>query len=335
MASDIPERAAPDHIDITAAPPGPAERAFRRAVLSQTRGAVRFPVPARASRTTDPGAGPGPGGTPPRDPLGPLASATQAVTLPGDFPHAPRARRLIRPDGQPRYVVFTMLERGVAQLEHDDREVLLGPGDVVVYDLARTGRADRAASAKEPAPAPLPDIATNTTTGTAVDTPVDPSAGNRALRARIHAYIDRHLPDAGLTPRTIARAHHISLRYLHKLFEGEDATVSRWIQRRRLERSRRDLARYPHVTIAAVAHRWGFASAAHFSRVFRTAYGMSPRQWRTGEEAATLDAALSVRSAEATPGPATDQTTGPTEATGATGPTEATSRRVPSPRGRV
>ncbi|MEU7021580.1 helix-turn-helix domain-containing protein [Streptomyces sp. NPDC046203] len=332
MASDIPERVAPAPVDVTDAPRGPAERAFRRAILPQTCGAVRFPVPARASRTTVPNSGPGPDGTPPRDLLGPLVSATQAVTLPGDFPHAPRARRLIRPDGQPRYVVFTMLEQGIAQLEHDDREVLLGPGDVVVYDLARadrSDRADRAAAAKEPAPAPppntAPDLATSLATGTAVDTPVDPSAGNRALRARIQAYIDRHLTDADLTPQSIARAHHISLRYLHKLFEGEDATVSRWIQRRRLERSRRDLARYPHVTIGAVAHRWGFASAAHFSRVFRTAYGMSPRQWRTGEEAA----ALSVRAA------GTTGATGATGATRTTGATEAASRRVPAPRGRA
>ncbi|MDX2681609.1 AraC family transcriptional regulator [Streptomyces sp. NY05-11A] len=33
-------------------------------------------------------------------------------------------------------------------------------------------------------------------------------------------------------------------------------------------------------TIAAVAGRWGFLSAAHFSRVFRSAYGLSPREWR-------------------------------------------------------
>ncbi|MFK0115338.1 helix-turn-helix domain-containing protein [Streptomyces sp. NPDC090994] len=104
--------------------------------------------------------------------------------------------------------------------------------------------------------------------------------GNLALLLRIRAFIDRHLADPGMTPQTIAQAHHISLRYLHKLFEGEEATVGRWIQRRRLEACRRDLALHGNATIAAVAHRWGFASAAHFSRVFRAAYGMSPREWR-------------------------------------------------------
>ncbi|WP_035839502.1 helix-turn-helix domain-containing protein [Kitasatospora azatica] len=109
----------------------------------------------------------------------------------------------------------------------------------------------------------------------------DTPGGNRVLLLRIQAFIDRHLADPELTPQTIARAHHISLRYLHKLFESEDATVGRWIQRRRLEECRRELARHGNgVVIAAVAHRWGFTSAAHFSRVFRATYGMAPREWR-------------------------------------------------------
>ncbi|MBL1097716.1 helix-turn-helix domain-containing protein [Streptomyces coffeae] len=112
---------------------------------------------------------------------------------------------------------------------------------------------------------------------TSADTP----DGHRALLLRIQAFIDRHIADPDLTPQAIARAHRISLRYLHKLFESEDATVGRWIQRRRLEECRRDLARHANgSTIAAVAHQWGFTSAAHFSRVFRAAYGISPREWR-------------------------------------------------------
>ncbi|MGW2353350.1 helix-turn-helix domain-containing protein, partial [Actinacidiphila glaucinigra] len=43
-------------------------------------------------------------------------------------------------------------------------------------------------------------------------------------------------------------------------------TVGRWIQRLRLEACRRDLVRPELVgqTVAAIAHRWGFASHAHF-----------------------------------------------------------------------
>ncbi|MER6566768.1 helix-turn-helix domain-containing protein [Streptomyces sp. NPDC001093] len=105
----------------------------------------------------------------------------------------------------------------------------------------------------------------------------------RVSLLRIRAYIDWHLADPDLTPEAIARAHHISVRYLHKLFQLEDITVSRWIQQRRLEQCRRELARRGSagLTIAAVAHRWGFTSASHFSRVFRAAYGVSPAEWRS------------------------------------------------------
>ena len=32
--------------------------------------------------------------------------------------------------------------------------------------------------------------------------------------------------------------------------------------------------------MSAVAQRWGFVNPAHFSRAFRAAYGVSPREWR-------------------------------------------------------
>jgi AraC-like DNA-binding protein len=119
-------------------------------------------------------------------------------------------------------------------------------------------------------------------------TNTDTPGGNRALLLRIQAFIDDRLADPDLTPQAIARAHHISLRYLHKLFESEDVTVGRWIQRRRLEECRRDMARRANrSTIAAVAHRWGFTSAAHFSRAFRAGYGMSPREWRDAQAPCT------------------------------------------------
>ncbi|MEU9671852.1 helix-turn-helix domain-containing protein [Streptomyces bobili] len=104
----------------------------------------------------------------------------------------------------------------------------------------------------------------------------------QVLVPRIQLFIDRHLADPDLTPEAIAQAHRISVRYLHRLFQTEDTTVGRWIQCRRLQECRRELARRDAAgrTIAAVARRWGFTSAAHFSRVFRAAYGMSPAEWR-------------------------------------------------------
>jgi AraC-like DNA-binding protein len=102
------------------------------------------------------------------------------------------------------------------------------------------------------------------------------------LLAGIKAYIGQHLGRPGLNPDEIARANHVSTRYLHRLFEGEGITVSEWIRDQRLERCRRDL-RDPllrHDSVLSIATRWGLPNPAHFSRVYRAAYGHSPREER-------------------------------------------------------
>jgi AraC-like DNA-binding protein len=80
----------------------------------------------------------------------------------------------------------------------------------------------------------------------------------------------------------VARRHFISRSYLDKLFETEAEGVARYIRERRLERCREELAdpRMTEQSILDIATRWGFVSAAHFSRVFRAAYGMTPREAR-------------------------------------------------------
>ncbi|MFI9150101.1 helix-turn-helix domain-containing protein [Streptomyces sp. NPDC053367] len=102
------------------------------------------------------------------------------------------------------------------------------------------------------------------------------------LVQRVRDHIDRCLGDPGLSPESVARAHHISVRYLHRLFEEEGTTVARLIRRRRLEECARELTvpGRPAATVSEVARRWGFANPGHFSRVFRGAYGFTPRQWR-------------------------------------------------------
>lgn len=113
-----------------------------------------------------------------------------------------------------------------------------------------------------------------------LDSTADP---HTRLLQRIRGYIDRNLGSTELTPAHIANAHYISTRHLHGLFHADGTTVSTWIRRRRLEQCRRDLldpalAERP---VAAIAARWGFVDAAHFSRAFKTAYGTSPSRVRT------------------------------------------------------
>jgi AraC-like DNA-binding protein len=106
----------------------------------------------------------------------------------------------------------------------------------------------------------------------------------QALLVRIQGFIQQQLADPRLGPASIAAAHHISLRYLYRLFQHQQTTVGAFIRRQRLERCRRDLADagLSHLPIHAVAAGWGFTEPAVFSRTFRGAYGMSPREYRHG-----------------------------------------------------
>jgi len=67
-------------------------------------------------------------------------------------------------------------------------------------------------------------------------------------------------------------------RSLHKLFERHETTVAGWVRRRRLERCRRDLVdpALRSRPVSAIGARWGLANPAHFSRLFRAVYGLSP-----------------------------------------------------------
>ena len=98
----------------------------------------------------------------------------------------------------------------------------------------------------------------------------------------IRSFIEANLGDPDLDPEGIARASFISTRYLHKLFEEEGTSVCQWIRTARLERCRRDLLdpALSHLTILAIASRWGLPGPQHFSRLFRAANGCSPSEWR-------------------------------------------------------
>lgn len=103
-----------------------------------------------------------------------------------------------------------------------------------------------------------------------------------AVRMQVDAYLQAHLADPGLSHQSVAAAHHMSGRTLHRLFGEPGPSVTELIRSYRLDRIRTDLSAPASagLPISRITARWGLHDMPHFSRVFRARYGMTPSQAR-------------------------------------------------------
>ncbi|WP_336921926.1 helix-turn-helix domain-containing protein [Aquipuribacter sp. SD81] len=103
-----------------------------------------------------------------------------------------------------------------------------------------------------------------------------------SLLPRVEVFVLRHLRDPGLSPSTIAAAHHISVRLLYLVLAEAGVPLEQWVIEERLAGAHRELgsAAGRRRSVTAVAMGWGFASPAHFSRRFLRRYGMTPQEWQ-------------------------------------------------------
>lgn len=104
---------------------------------------------------------------------------------------------------------------------------------------------------------------------------------NHSLRRQAEKLINDALPEAP-KPAELAARLNVSVRQLYRQFELEGDSVCRYIQRQRLEHSARELsdARTAALQITTIAYKWGFTDSAHFSRLFKQHYGVSPKAYR-------------------------------------------------------
>ena len=101
--------------------------------------------------------------------------------------------------------------------------------------------------------------------------------------AEIKAHIMRNLTDPDLSYEDVAAQCGISPRYLYYLLKADNTTFSKLVWSQRLEKARewlasKELLEHPIREIAFMA---GFKDAAHFSRIFKAAFGTSPKDYRT------------------------------------------------------
>ena len=106
---------------------------------------------------------------------------------------------------------------------------------------------------------------------------------------QVLVYIEKHLDDATLSPANIAKVHGCSLRSLHALFCGRGTTVAGHIRYRRLEQCRRDLVSgLTDPRVSDIAFKWGFTDLSHFSKLFKTSFGVTPKDYRKSVELGPL-----------------------------------------------
>ena len=108
------------------------------------------------------------------------------------------------------------------------------------------------------------------------------SSGSAALLWRVKSYIDLHLLDSNLSPEQIASAHSVTVRYLNLLFAREDSSITRWINKRRLEKCGEMLrsSRHMNHNVNDVAYNCGFGNLSYFYFRFKQHYGCTPLEYR-------------------------------------------------------
>jgi AraC-like DNA-binding protein len=176
-------------------------------------------------------------------------------------------------------------------LDHWERTALplSSPAVSVLLQPMLAGLVGRvAALASSPVVADLPDHWTRAITLALRALPVpDSTRDGRPFRVQqLYDLIDAQLGDPKLDAGWLARQMHVSRRSLYLLVPDSDGGVATLIRNRRMQRAR-DLLRdadHDGRTIAEIGRAVGLPSAAHFTRLFRAAYGITPSAFRAARD---------------------------------------------------
>ncbi|WP_369137889.1 helix-turn-helix domain-containing protein [Modestobacter versicolor] len=161
-----------------------------------------------------------------------------------------------------------------------------------LYGLVRTHLAQVTRDAELLAAEPLARSVASATVDLARALLASAAGSGRALAdvaaatmlTQVRSYVQQHLADPGLDAEQVAGALAVSVRQLYRLCAAAGVSLEQWIIEQRLEGARAELADpgSRDRSIAGVARRWGFTDPSYFSRRFRQAFGVAPREWRLG-----------------------------------------------------
>ncbi|RQW64711.1 AraC family transcriptional regulator [Vibrio viridaestus] len=98
--------------------------------------------------------------------------------------------------------------------------------------------------------------------------------------SRVEDYILSHLGDHELSVEKISFNVHMSSRTISRLFSKKGTSVMKWVWAQRLKMCHKTLLSGQYKTVSEVAYQYGFSNMAHFSKLFKETYGVSPSNLR-------------------------------------------------------
>jgi AraC-like DNA-binding protein len=112
-----------------------------------------------------------------------------------------------------------------------------------------------------------------------------PVIGNQLSNYHFHkmeAFIAANLRTDPLDAQAVAHATGLSVSQAQRIYREAGQSLSDSIRTKRLAAARQDLVNpvLRHASAQELAYKWGFYDGAHFSRLFKAAYGQSPKAWR-------------------------------------------------------
>ncbi|WP_321910621.1 AraC family transcriptional regulator [Paraburkholderia sp. J11-2] len=105
------------------------------------------------------------------------------------------------------------------------------------------------------------------------------SAVRAAMFGRVRRYIQANLRSDALSPESVVQALQLARPSVYRLFQHEGG-LNAYIRHLRLKQAAEELARCQHLSVTEIAFGLGFTSSSDFTRAFRRAFDMAPRDFR-------------------------------------------------------
>ena len=108
------------------------------------------------------------------------------------------------------------------------------------------------------------------------------AVGRALMFEKTRRYIRENLNDFELSPERVVQALGLSRPTIYRLFQHEGG-LGAYIRQLRLRVAADDFVRFPGIPVQDIGYALGFKSASDFTRAFRRAYDLSPRDVRLSE----------------------------------------------------